>query len=857
MNTSDFDDENASNQANHLHNPENPLNGPQDDFEHPSNDDGSNLELSDLQNLDDLENSDDYDDDESQADDEEFDSAENSVAVKINIKSAQRSSIKGVEINNYYSYVTENFKWLETNSERIEKNKQVFVEGSAIKKPTTTENQRVVVINGEVHTGRYSLALNIAEDVAKSSETKIFTLQCFVKTSLFAILLDKNLPGNSVFIIRNALNDPGIMVRELQESLSDIKGLLKQNNSYLILTNDQEDLEFPKDVYLIPDTGIKQSDLIKIFNTHLSFLESGLDKKLVSYLKKNKKTIHELIDILKRPYYIDDFFKSLVDFQYDEEHIDTTLLDQAKRINKPDVQLNIWFEGLTDIEKYFAFNISLFPDLRRVELVKRFTTDINKLRQNKSNLAHVADLGFQDYLRNTASRLTDWDTVEFEDTKVMAFVLAQLRSNFFFHYWNLREEYAEEIKGNADKQGIETRISYSRALGELGKSDFDGLENILLSLGVSEITSIRASIGYCLKQVCTDASYKGNVEKLLHNWSQDSNQKLRWTAIAIGEKLYWEFQDTVINIINRLVTDWRNSSAITHALLKLSRVDPQRISSILLGWLDESETQHNAIQRRIAIKTAYKIFSDLRIGNLRRRNAILPLLRRILYLSETHCKKALTQIQSWILHNHNENWSDFGDMIAEAIVSDNSFVSDVIIHKIKNDWLQNQSGTLRKFSEEILLYYDETLIDAEILESKDIPTGLVLVDITSDNPQSIKLAKELIKKANWAKLTIQPMGISDFTDTDLTLWIARGIKPVRLIGPLLEKMKAHDYSFVLIVTLDDVIDIDDWVDSPWNNKRMIVHHFDKDISRAPGIMYLKNLTVERLDMLLRSQFNNN
>lgn len=852
MNTSDFDDENTSSQDDDLHKSDEEN---QYDSEYSSSNDGTNIESSNLLNFDDQEDPEDYDD-ELQVDGDEFDLAENNVAVKINIKGAQRSNIKGVEINNnYYSYVTENFKWLETNSERIEKNKQVFVNGSAVKNNIITDNQRVIVINGEIHTGRYSLALNIADSLAKSPETKIFTLQCFVKTSLFAIFLDKNLPSDSVFIIRNAFNDPGIMARELQDSFSDIKGLLKQNNSYLILTNDQEDLEFQKDIYQIPDTGIKHSDLIKIFNTHLSFLENGLDKKIVSFLRKNKKTIQELTDILKRPYYIDDFFKSLVDFQFDEKYGAATLLDQAKNVNKSDVQLNIWFEELTDIEKYFAFTISLFPDMRRVDLIKRFTRDTNKLRQTKSNLAQVADLGFQDYLRKTSSRLTDWDTVEFEDIKVRTFVLTQLRNNFFFHYWNLREEYAEAIKANADKQGIEARISYSRALGELGKSDFDGLENILHSLGVSEFTSIRASIGYCLKQVCTDVSYKGNVEKLLQTWSQDTSQNLRWTAIAVGEKLYWEFQDTVINIINRLVSDWRNISAVTHALVKLSRVDPQRVSSILLEWMDESEIHHNAIQKRIAIKTSYKIFSDLRIGNSRRRNAILPLVKRVLFMSENHCQKTLAQIRIWILNNHKENWADLGDTIAESMVSDNKFISDAIVNKIKNDWLHDENTTLRMFSKELLHYHNETLIDAETLESELIPTGLLFVDITSDSAQPIKFAKELIKKANWANFTVRPMGVTDLTDTDLSLWIARGIKPVRLIGPLLEKMGYDNYSFILIITLDDVIDIDDWADSPWNNKKMVVHHFDKDISRVPGIMYLKNLTVERLDMLLQLQFN--
>ncbi len=770
------------------------------------------------------------------------------VSVRQTIKHAHRGSTQIGEVTNNY-YVSETFKWLETPPDLIEKNNSVFVQGAKTKLSTRLSDHRIIIINDDVHSGRYSLALSIAKNLAKLPNNKvIITLKCLVDTSILSILLDKNIPADAIFIVRNAFENPGVFLRDFQESCSVIVRLLKQSGSYIILTNSQKGIELPSDIHPIQGTGITAENLIQIFNRHITFSGYMLKEKLISFLKKDQKIVKELIDVLRHPYYIDDFARSLADAQDDIEISNETLIEMAKQVSKPELKLKNWFDELLDIEMYFAFTVALFPDLRKIDLIKRFESDTEKLRQSKTRLEQPRDYGLQHYLEKAACRLSDWDTIEFEDSRCFAYTLTQLRTNYFFHYSGLRNEYAKEITNHVAKNQIETRVSYARALGELGKSDIGELKLILSSLGKSDIMSIRASTGYCLKQLYSDISSHMDIKSLLLEWAQGNEPSLKWTSIATGEKLYWEFPDTVLNIIDRLATDWRNTSAITHALIKISRIEQEKVSDIISKWLDESETQNNNVLRRTATKSAYALFDDLRAGNMVRKQSLMPLAKRLLYLSETHCQKTINKIQNWILQDPKSNWDDVSNLLADILASYNYTVSSIVISNLEKNWLQHDNPTLQKLAKELLEYHGAVVTNST---SNQIPSGLVLVDISNNSGQVIKFSKDLQKKISWAMVSMQPIGISEFLNTEVILWASRGYKPARLIGPLLEKKNVDEFSFLLIITVGEIIDLADWIDTPWKEK-IVVCNFGADISMLPGIYYLKSASVEQTALLLQS-----
>jgi hypothetical protein len=758
--------------------------------------------------------------------------------------------VVGSEINNNnYYYVSETFKWLETPGEITGKIRSVFVSGSQLSLSSNLTDKRVMVISGNVHTGRYSLALHIAGKLAEISDFRIVTIKCLVDTSILSILMDKNIPSNSIFLIRNGFDNPGVFVRDLLETSSDIIKILKQNNSYLIITNSKPDLQFPSDIYTVSGTGLTLPDLYGILQSHVNFYRNDLDSKVAS-LHKDKALANKLVEILGSAHYIDDYIKTLFGVQT-ENKIEDTLIKRAHKISRPDLQLSKWFQDIkNDIELYFAFTVALFPDLRHKELFIRFSSDVDFLRPTRSHLSHVADHEWNYYLEKTACRLSNWDAVEFEDSRFYTYIVAELRNNFFFHYWKLRNEYINEIKKHEARDEIEIRVSYARALGELGKADVEELKSILSILAQDNSLSIRASTGYCLKQLYSDPSTEKHIKGLLLEWSNSENEALRWTALATGERLYSEFPETVLGIINRLAaSDWQNPRAVTHALRKISRIDPEKVSNLLCQWIDETEVQKNNILRKAALSTSYKILEDLKPGDITRRKSILPLAEKLLNHSDKSCQTTLEVIRRWILQDPSGDWTDVSNVLANIIASERMAIVETVINDLEKYWLSTSSAIAQNIARQLIDYHEGDGMNTSVQPKKTC--GILLVDIKNGNGRAFQYARELEKKLTWATISIAPMGISGFEAFDISSWVLRNIKPARLVGHVLEKLHHTQYGFVLILTLDNVIDLADWILTPWMDK-LIVCGFGAKLTLPLGTNSLPTLSPEQIDAYLQA-----
>lgn len=779
-----------------------------------------------------------------------FDDQDDQTPIKVVINV---SNMSGGEIVGTKRVVTlDTFRWYDAH-EIIEKIQNVLVPGKATKIPEDLERFRIISINGDRYSGRYSLALHLAIRLHKLSGCDIYSLGCVVDSSLFNFLLDTESPENGIFILRNAFDSPGILKKDLLEAASDLTHLLEERNSYIIITDDKT-IDLPSEIAQVQAEKLTLSERKELITNYVSKSIYKIQNEFENALQ-SEKLINALAKVLLIPADIDTFIATLSSEKVPPEDIDKFLLEKANDIAKTEIRLDEWFGTLNDLEKYFAFAVALFPDLKVDDLIKRFKDDNAILQQQKSNLGLPLDLSLKQYLKNTNCRVSEWGTIEFEDSQITEFILGQLHGDYFFHLWELADAYSEMVRSHPEKADLQVRLNYSRALGELGKIDFNRLSSILRNWCESEHYSVRAATGYALKQVCTSRSLVASVENLIRSWMHDSSKEIRWSSIAAGERLYSNIPETVFSAIHQLSKDWHIHRAIVNALNNISKNDLSSISNLLLDWLSNPEETH-PIRRKIALDASYKILQKLNPTNSSRRRKLLPIAQALLLINEKTCKITMSIFKSWLNRNPSEDCvNDIGDLIADSLASEN-LNKDYLTHILERDWLIEKDEEMHDLAKN-LLQYIETI-------SEPLPreTGVIIVDISeqdSDWQRKIEVfcrdTRNRLDK--YFKTSIICLGVHSSYHENVVDQMAskgvslnfHGLKPARVIGPILERLELQEIKFVLVVTSENIIDLDDWVNSEWA-KKIIINDYKNELDRIIGFFYISSRSPEQVEGII-------
>jgi len=123
------------------------------------------------------------------------------------------------------------------------------------------------------------------------------------------------------------------------------------------------------------------------------------------------------------------------------------------------------------------------------------------------------------------------------------------------------------------------------------------------------------------------------------------------------------------------------------------------------------------------------------------------------------------------------------------------------------------------------------------LENKIIK-GFIFVDIANLGDKAIKYSYDLERKMSWGNNPLfGQWELPSYRILIFSWWTSRGYKPARLIGPLLEKIKIDDFSFVLILAGRSHRS-SDWIETPWKEK-LVIYNFNMAAPRIRGLDYFE------------------
>jgi hypothetical protein len=668
-------------------------------------------------------------------------------------------------------------------------------------------------------------------------------------------LLDDKIPNDGVFILRNAFNNPGILLRDFSESHSDVIHLLEECNSYLIITN-QNHVDLPVEIPQIRCGDFTLNERKEIIEKHINSGFFTLRRKFTENLL-DEKIIAKLANVLKTPNEISAFILAIAREERVPGNIDLYLADKAKEISKSNISLDNWFGSLDDLGKYFAITVALFPDLQLQDLLKRFKADNEILQIKKTNFGFPLDLNLEQYLGKANCKISDWGTIEFTDPRISSFVSEQLRRNYFFHFWELARSYSEETKSHPLPKDIEVRLAYARALGELGKSDIEELDLILREWGKSKYSSVRAATGYALKQICTDPNLVGEVERVIIEWMQDSSSDMQWTSIAASERLYSDIPETVLHILNQLFGDWRTTRATIHALMSLSRIDLPRIVLLLVDWIS-GDGARQSLHRKIAVRVSSELLLRLNPDNVARRKVILPLVQSLLVLQEGTCIKTMGLMKTWLIRSIDTSCQDdIGKLIGELISSD-SMTSETTIQVLASNWLGGESTKVRELARSILDLYK--IINDPVSDW----TAITILDATEQDGSIRNNMKRIygeIRRQLHGYVRARSFNLGScipFHEDELSVMtddiaLPNEYNPPRLIGPILDAIDDNKVCLVIIITAGEIVDLADYSNSSWTDK-LVIYPLVEDLSRCQTLTYLsREAPSQDVEELIKSR----
>ena len=774
------------------------------------------------------------------------------IKVEIKVDKSEKSQIGGV-INNYY-YTSDSFKWIELG-ESFEKISEVFIASPDLIIPDNFKQQRIIVIDGRIHTGRYSLAMHLASQLV-SENRKAYHLRCTGSSSIFDFIFNNSAPHNGVFVLRNAFDTPGLFVKDFLESAPDIFHLLQEQDSYLILTT-HDPVSYPQEILAIKIVQLSTDELVDVFRRHVSSSIYQIANNLMAEFQ-DRKFLAELVSILKTPSNINRLLSALAREPDISGNIRSLVKKKAAGIVKAEVNLESWFKNMEEREKFFAFTVLLFPDLSVEDLFDRFITDNSFLRKIKSNLGLPLDLNFSEYMERTHCRISEWGNIEFEEPRFASFVASQYHQNYFYHFGELYVPYSQEVVTHSSKDDIPTRLAYCRALGEMGKTGFKQLSQILTIWGRGNQNSIRAATGYALQQVCTDSSLVGSVENFLLSWAQENQQpSLRWTAIAAGERLYSNFPGVVLDIIEQSKEDWNYAGPIIHSLMNIGKIDLPEVVSLLSNWLAHKD---QPVSPRTARRTSIKLLINLNPNNDIRRQVLLPLAQSMLAFSEMTCKETMLIMKSWMHYGNNPRIiEDVSKLISSSLEFDDQILQNVILHTLEQDWLYEKSAKVANLAKQLLAFQHT------VTETLGLKSTIVILDISE---ATMEVQKQMDRFF---------LGITKYLDAFRIKCFALGdcspaqqiflkslidgtgiptqkssIMPARLIGPILSTLDINKTSLAFVITAGDILDLEDWSASDWT-KKTIINQFRPNLDRVEGFKYISSTSVKDVVELLESE----
>ncbi|MEM9553701.1 MAG: hypothetical protein AAGC60_05535 [Acidobacteriota bacterium] len=457
------------------------------------------------------------------------------------IKVASRDSIEaGRDVNIYGE--TELVKFDSLSLVELSRLKDVFVrpEGfSAARRQI--ESERVLLVFGVNHTGKWACAANLA--LRFSKEVQRYPRRPNSVAPLLDVAVNESFPSDAAVLVQDCF--PGsLRRRDLETSgLAELKEILKKKNSVLILTGEvagEEVADLP-----VLKVSAQVEDLKEVMRRHLLYYreQGGIelrDEQVEFLLGEGWDRLETL---LQAPFQINKFCLSLVGRAVGEQDGDSwqeALLRWATEIALAGrLATRAWFDRLPRNDKLFALMAFLFTGAERRWLENLHRGVVRRLKGEELRFVDPRENGLED----TLERLNLEEIggrLEFQDRSYLLEIEQQVRNRHHL-LWDVIAPFLELNQVGEEEGWGEPwkRQVLGFGLGRIGIHDPAKLLRSLDEMA-ADGNKLRAVIpGYAFQQIVWQGAPRSDwALDLLTTWIYSWDHRKMWAAGAALWRVY-------------------------------------------------------------------------------------------------------------------------------------------------------------------------------------------------------------------------------------------------------------------------------------------------------------------------------
>lgn len=436
------------------------------------------------------------------------------------------------------------------SEETLARSKRVFVRPPgyerALESHKSGETSHALFIHGPDHSGKWTCALNVAQDLSPSPllpNIVEYSRPLNSEMSLVSAISSADLPPGTVVLLADCF-ERNVRRQDLEpQGAQTLADALSSKKIDLILTGELDQVQLAALGVVALSAQVAKEDLQAVFEKHLDYVAD--QGKLVlsgDKIKAIRDRWGKLRTFLSTPFYIHQFCSKLS--EVDWESLGEGRLERALKQRARDVALGgthsarEWFDGLEPNERLLAMLVYLFEGAERRWLEALSRDLVQKYRAGGFVwFSDPREHGLED-ARERIHAIDRGGRLELEDRSYEREIRRQVGNRQHLLWETL--EFVLPLEPRDQWRDGRQRQALGVALGRLGLQDRGRLQAMLGEMATDSDWSRAVVPGYALQEVVRqepDAAAEV-VFKQLRSWIRSRDHKKMWAAGAASWRVY-------------------------------------------------------------------------------------------------------------------------------------------------------------------------------------------------------------------------------------------------------------------------------------------------------------------------------
>lgn len=447
----------------------------------------------------------------------------------------------------------------------------------ALQAVRSPERSRVVLIHGPDHSGKWTCALNLAQDASGASPGNVveYFRPLSSEIPLASAISSAELPPGTVVLLADCF-ERNVRREELEAARAQsLSAVLVDKKIDLILTGEIDRAQLASVGVVALAAQIAERGLTEVFEKNLDYLEEYgnllLSRRQFAAIRNQWS---KLRPTLSTPFYIHQFCSKLVEIDWEslgDRSPARVLAQKARDVALGGTQaVREWFDGLHPNEKFLALLVYLFEGAER-----RWLEDLSRHlvgRFRNAGLAWFSDPrehGLED-ARERIHAIERGGRLELEDRTYERELRRQAENRQHLLWETL--ELVSPLEPREQWRDGRHRQALGVALGRLGLHDRGHVAETLREMATDRDWARAVVPGYALQEVVRQDpdSMREMVFGLLRSWIRSRDPRLMWAAGAGLWRVY---------LAGRNVDDDERARAIKTGALDLLRLLAMNLAS--------------------------------------------------------------------------------------------------------------------------------------------------------------------------------------------------------------------------------------------------------------------------------------